>query len=178
MKKLLALLLCLLPVCGLLTGCGGPNIPPENFPHSKTLRLDATVAQVIESENLKESEYRKNFYVGVPVTLDGTKVTAGFIGHPEIDQMEVSYLFPSIDDDALEREYEHFLKYFSTLYGEGRDGTTGPLHFAEEYTVKLHEWSYTLDGEDYLVILAWQISPSFLGKFIFLYILPMSFYNS
>lgn len=158
MKKIVSLALCAALACALLAGCGGggsKKIPPENFPHSETLRMDATVDEVVKAENLKTIEVDDSIYDSVATTIDGTQFNAFFLAIPELDRMGITYSITEPSTD-FEKVYEQFVSYFSKIYGETEEEqVTAPTDVLQPLKNKL--WRYSFDGNEYIIEVQLQL---------------------
>lgn len=165
MKRTICALLCLALGCGLLAGCGGkPKIPPENFPHSETLRLDATEEEMLAIEDVKPHVLVDHVVEGYydrtePAVVDGIEFKLSFWCF-DSDNLLGHYM-TSRDDQDFSAEYQQLDKYFTKIYGEGgevppRDPITGPDPFN---TLDEKRWFYTLDnGQEYAITLTHESS--------------------
>ena len=155
MRKIVALAVGAALVCTLLAGCGGgKKIPPENFPHSETLRLDATPEEIIAAENLVFPDYDQTTSKLVYTTIDGVKFRTHFYFSSKWPELLVGYLSSEETKDAT-KEYDHFVKYFSALYGQGTDAAAdfGTPSKDLIQTFQATKWSYSLDGQNFKITL-------------------------
>ncbi len=177
MRKIVSLALCAALACALLVGCGGGSkkIPPENFPHSETLRLDATPEEIIAAEKLiadGEISYKNP----QSVMIDGVSLNVRYVMFSSLGKMGASYSLTA--NTNVEKQYKQLSKYFSDIYGEPSGDIEELLDFS---IITSNMWVYSLDQVDYFIAVIQQ--PNFLleknGEDAFLTILvaPMELFD-
>lgn len=155
MKRWSAILMCTALVCLILVGCGAsPKDGLPYFPHSDTFRLDASMKDIIEAENLtlRESEYFDNAYVrSDPVTINKYSFDAQYFANSD-DTCTCIYS-QSRKDKPFTEEYKAFVEYFTGLYGDDYivdlDNPNTDIYSEYETT----KWSFT--GKDEVKYAVW-----------------------
>lgn len=151
MKKVVAVLVCVVLMGLSLVGCGnGKKDGIPYFPHSDTFRVDASMEEIVKAENLEVdfSSGTTDFYKNPEaVTINKYKFDASYVQN---DDGTCSCVYSlSRKDKAFDDEYEEFVKYFTDLYGDDCVITTNNPSTKYYETYKETSWRFEGDGVKY-----------------------------
>ncbi|MEG1012192.1 MAG: hypothetical protein RSD27_09570 [Ruthenibacterium sp.] len=143
MKRVFAGLLC---VCLLLlVGCGQPKEYPPYYPHSDTLRLDASAEEILAATEMKPVKEGMKFYEAIePILWDGLKYSMTMVSD-EDNAPRVYYVTRSTESD-LSEVHAAWKKHFSEIYGKPSKANDS------EVFMQCDVWKFQIDtGDQYTI---------------------------
>lgn len=158
MKKVAALVLCLMLMGSLFAGCQQkPKEIPPYFPHSDSIRLDVSEQDII---NMGVPIYPYDipywYEPESPVSIDGIDFRLIYMMNRH-DEATGNYTAVSESLD-VPKGYDQLKQYFTKIYGQGEEITDWPDYRIDP--IGTH-WDFIIDtGNSYTLQLSYYFSSS------------------
>lgn len=159
MKKVAALVLCLVLMGSLFAGCQQkPKEIPPYFPHSDSIRMDVIEQDIIDLGIPHHTGSQEGSYKSPPVSIDGVTFNLTYSPYVFGDEASVSaYYYTKADEDNEDLDvpaaYKQLEKYFNKVYGKG-EKYENASEWQTDFVGRI--WIFSIDnGKEYRLTLSY-----------------------
>ena len=149
MKKVAALVLCLVLMGSLFAGCQQkPKEIPPYFPHSDSIRLDVRAQDIIDLGIPSTNVITGSYSPPIPVSIEDISFKLVYMAFSSEEGSPVAGHYMNTDTELdVPAAYKQLVKHFDTIYGKGRKAEN-TSDWKTDFVGT--EWDFSIDtGEEY-----------------------------